>query len=76
LVAKFVDANKRFRADKNRLEGEIGVGGFEHLVVPSSPSAATTRSVGTIAFVGKANAKKADESGFPDEAQNFPDRPI
>ena len=45
-------------------------------MVPSSPSAATTRSVGTIAFVGKANAKKADESGFPDEAEKFPDRPI
>ena len=45
-------------------------------MVPSSPSAATIRSVGTIAFVGKANAKKADESGFPDEAENFPDRPI
>jgi len=37
---------------------------------------AKTRSVGTIAFVGKANAKKADESGFPDERKNFPDRPI
>ena len=37
---------------------------------------AKTRSVGTIAFVGKANAKKADESGFPDEGKNFPDRPI
>jgi hypothetical protein len=37
---------------------------------------AKTRSVGTIAFVGKANAKKADESGFPDEKKNFPDRPI
>jgi hypothetical protein len=24
----------------------------------------------------KANAKKADESGFPDEGKNFPDRPI
>jgi hypothetical protein len=22
------------------------------------------------------NAKKADESGFPDEGKNFPDRPI
>jgi hypothetical protein len=37
---------------------------------------AKTRCVGTIAFVGKANAKKADESGFPDEGKNFPDRPI
>jgi hypothetical protein len=37
---------------------------------------AKTRSIRTIAFVGKANAKKADESGFPDEGKNFPDRPI
>ena len=37
---------------------------------------AKTRSVGTIAFVVKANAKKVDESGFPDEGKNFPDRPI
>ena len=37
---------------------------------------AKTRSVGTIAFVVKANAKKVDESGFPDEGKNFPDHPI
>jgi len=37
---------------------------------------AKSRSVRTIAFVGKANAKKADESGFPDEGKNFPDRSI
>jgi hypothetical protein len=32
---------------------------------------AKTRSVGTIAFVVKANAKKVDESGFPDEGKIF-----
>ncbi len=69
-------AGAPFTWTKTGFEGEIGFGGFEHLVVPSSPSPATTRSVGTIAFVGKANAQKADESGFPDKAENFPDRPI
>jgi hypothetical protein len=56
---------------KAGFEREIGLGGFEHLAVPSSPSLS-----GQIAFVDKANAKKADESGFPDEGKNFPDRPI
>ena len=62
--------------DKTGFEREIGFGGFDHLAAPSSRSRQMTRSVATIAFVGKANAKKADESGFPDEGKNFPDRPI
>ena len=37
---------------------------------------AKTRSVGTIAFVVKSKCQKVDESGFPDEGKNFPDRPI
>jgi len=49
---------------------------FEHPGGALFAFSAKTRSVGTIAFVGKANAKKADESGFPDEGKHFPDRPI
>jgi hypothetical protein len=61
--------------DKTGFEREIGLGGFERLAVPSSPSRQRRGLSGQIAFVGKANAKKADESGFPDEGKNFPDRP-
>jgi hypothetical protein len=34
-----------------------------------------SRSVGTIGFAGRANAKKiADESGIPAQSETFPDR--
>jgi len=61
---------------KAGFDREIGFGGFEHPGGALFAFSAKTRSVGTIAFVGKANAKKADESGFPDEGKHFPDRPI
>ena len=62
--------------DKTGFEREIGFGGFEASGGALFAFSAKTRSVGTIAFVVKANAKKWDESGFPDEGKNFPDHPI
>jgi len=58
-----------FTWTKAGFEREIGFGGFEHLAAPSSPCRRRSRSVGTIAFVGKANAKMVDESGFPDHGK-------
>jgi hypothetical protein len=54
-----------------------GVGDFEHLWWRScSASSASSRSVETIGFVDRANAKIAGESGLPDQGKNFPNRLI
>jgi hypothetical protein len=60
--APFTCAKSRLRA-RDRLRRLRASGGT------LSAFSAKTRSVGTIALVDKANAKKADESGFPDEGK-------
>jgi hypothetical protein len=61
---------------KAGFEREIGFGGFEHLAAPSSPSPQRRGLSGRSHLSAKQMAKKADESGFPDEGKNFPDRSI
>jgi hypothetical protein len=77
LAAKFPELpSAPFTWTRAGFEREIGLSGFEHLAAPSSPSRQRRGLSGRSHFVVKANAKKVDESGFPDEGKNFPDRPI
>jgi hypothetical protein len=77
LAAKFPELpSAPFTWTRAGFEREIGFSGFEHLAAPSSPSRQRRGLSGRSHFVGKANAKKVDESGFPDEGKNFPDPPI
>jgi hypothetical protein len=60
--------------DKTGFEREIGFGGFEHLAAPSSPSR-QRRGLSGRSHLSSKQSQKMDESGFPDEGKNFPDRP-
>ena len=70
------NAWRAFHMDKTGFEREIGFGGLEHLAAPSSPSRQRRGLSGRSHLSAKQMPKKADESGFPDEGKNFPDRPI
>jgi hypothetical protein len=62
--------------DKTGFEREIGFVGFEQSGGALFAFSAKTRSVGTIAFVVKANAKKGTRADSLMREKNFPDRPI
>jgi hypothetical protein len=70
------NAWRAFHLDKKRLRARDRLRRLRASGGTLFAFSAKTRSVGKIALVGKANAKKTDESGFPDEGKNFPDRPI
>jgi len=63
--------------DKGGLELEIGFGDFEHLAASLFAFSAMVEICRDDRICRQgANAKIADESGFPDQGENFPDRPI
>ena len=62
-----------FHMDKGGPELEIGLGDFEHLMASLFAFSATLE---ICRDVGRANAKIANENGFSDQGENFPDRPI
>ena len=63
----------RLSHGQSRPEVEIGFGDFEHLMASLFAFSATFE---ICRDVGRANAKIANENGFSDQGENFPDRPI
>ena len=76
MAANFRECLARLHMDKTGFEREIGFGGLRASGDALIAFSAKTRSVGMIAFVVKANAKKGPRADSLMREKNFPDRPI